>query len=371
MFKISFKLLLYLFSLFIFLEVLSFCILKFKDQATFPNYQYGKSTHYLDINNTFGTWHIPNSSFRHIKNCYNVRYDFNSIGARDDEFENNDINSIFAIGDSYLEGYGLNKEDLITNKIEKIINQNILNFGTSGYFGTTNARLLYDYYGKNYKHSLILHVVSIPSDFEDDNYGLNKTLKTTQNRYRPYLINHKGNYIIEYSNKNLNLDNNKKINLKDLLGSYTNFYHLLRLLKSYYNYSKISKEPKKNLKKTTNHYEDYNPEVLKIMKENFLHIKEESLKNNAKYMIILLPDYNTVVSNLDKVETKLSSQLSSYSKMHNIYFLDTMKKIKSNKIDINKLYYTNEKDYDCDSHITPYGSNMYSEIISNFLLKIN
>ena len=71
------------------------------------------------------------------------------------------------------------------------------------------------------------------------------------------------------------------------------------------------------------------------------------------------------------METKLSNHLSSFSKIHDIYFLDTMNEITSNKIDLDGLYYTNEKDYDCDSHITPHGSKIYSKIISNFLLKIN
>ena len=75
---------LYSFLILLFVELLSYFFLTIKDDTTFPNYNFGKRTHYLDIDEKFGAWHIPNSKYKHnySNNFSNFYFFFEEIFRR-------------------------------------------------------------------------------------------------------------------------------------------------------------------------------------------------------------------------------------------------------------------------------------------------
>ncbi|RFS13529.1 SGNH/GDSL hydrolase family protein [Emticicia sp. C21] len=144
---------------------------------------------FVDNDKAFGAWHYPNATTRHIGPCWNVEYQFNSYGARDDEKQKeSDKKRILFLGDSFIEGYGIEKDKRLSNLVEKNMDVECLNFGTSGSFGTTQMRLLYETKAKDFSHNAVVLSFFPFNDFLDDNYEFGKSFFYTQNRYRPYLV---------------------------------------------------------------------------------------------------------------------------------------------------------------------------------------
>lgn len=97
-------------------------------------------------NSDWGAWHKNNSSDKYSKPCFSVNYKSNEVGARDSSFnsQKSGRKQYLLIGDSFAEGEGINKTDTAEYLIEKILNIDVLNFGTSGNFGPLQYALIYD-----------------------------------------------------------------------------------------------------------------------------------------------------------------------------------------------------------------------------------
>lgn len=356
----------YLLLVFMFIELLSLIFLKNKDDTTLPNYNLTSRNHYLDNNEIYGVWHIPNSNFKHKKNCFNVNYIFNSIGARDSEFLNEEENRIFLLGDSYVEGYGVKTQNKLDVLLENLTSYNILNFGTSGHFGTTQERLLYEFYSTKFDHDIILQVITVANDFEDDDFIFNKNNAGTKDRYRPYLIKNEEAYELFYTGEISHFYENLENQIKMISSNFTHTYHFIKYLRSLY----LSKQNKKSKPIKINYYQNYKEEILDIFFFNFDKINEIAKKNNRKYMIILAPDFYHLNINEKLKETKLSQNIYDYAKKNEIEFLDLMSEIYIQNLDIEKMFYNNSK-IDCDSHPNKYGVQVFGDIINKSLREKN
>jgi len=83
-----------------------------------------------------GAWHERNFKVRHTKKCFDVEYKTNEIWVRDDSFlVSNNNNNIILLGDSFAEGYGVEKDNMFEKKIEKLTKRKTLNFSSSKDFG--------------------------------------------------------------------------------------------------------------------------------------------------------------------------------------------------------------------------------------------
>ena len=100
-----------------------------------------------------GAWHKPNFNDKQTKSCFNVIYKSNNIGARDTvDYDNSFSNeSIIALGDSFIEGYGLNQTDTLPYILEKTLNRKVFNLGSSYDVGPLQYYLIY----KNIGHNLL------------------------------------------------------------------------------------------------------------------------------------------------------------------------------------------------------------------------
>ena len=361
-----FYLLSYVLILTIFFEVLSFIYIKFNRDLGSPSYNFTQRTHYLDINKRYGPWHIPNTSFRHKTECFDVNYKFNSIGARDDEFLKNEYGkkTIFLLGDSYAEGYGLKVSNTFDRILTNKLKTNILNFGVSGHFGTTQARILYDNFQNKYEHGYVLHIISVATDFEDDDYEFWVKNINTKKRYRPYLIKKNNNYEIIYTGKFNDSNSISELNLKSFLANFTNTFYVLKKLKktiSSFGNKKLEKDP-------INYYEEYDEDILDIFKFNLKKINKTIKENNRKYILVTMPDFYHLKKNTTK-QPKLDQELLNFAKKENIIFIDLYAEIKKKNIDIQKLFNNNDI-FDCDGHPNSNGSFIISELIYSKLKDI-
>ena len=351
----------------ILIELLSFIFIIQLNITSRPNFINQSRHHYGDYNKDFGAWHLPNKSLVHKKSCFEVIYNTNSYGAVDIERDLIGKNRSVVIGDSIVEGYGIEQNNRFSNILENKLNIPHLNFGTSGHFGTTQYNLLYSNLASKFKHSKVLIFITAANDFEDDSYPFGKIIH--KDRYRPYFIKEGDNYKLIYTNRLKNSSFTEK--MKNYSSNFTHTYHLLRYLKSRITTKQIqsaSKEVKKEIKEVTtikeniqrySFYNVFNQDGLDLIKFNLLSIKKKAEENNAKLYVILLPtkpDLDIYFENKKKIP-KLTTELKNFSKENNIKFIDILTSLSIRKEETEKLFFT------CDGHPNEFANKLIANIL--------
>ncbi len=83
----------------------------------------------------FGVWHEPNAETVHERACFRVRYATNSVGARDAERSlDADAPRVVVLGDSFLEGWGVARDERLSERLESGTGFEHLNFAMA-HFG--------------------------------------------------------------------------------------------------------------------------------------------------------------------------------------------------------------------------------------------
>src|SRR5664279_2030984 len=137
-----------------------------------------------DIDSIWGSWHYK-EPFQRKDNCLNFDYQINSSVARDIERikKDPDTNRVLVLGDSFLEGYGMDEKARLTNQLELSTNRKFLNFACQD-FGTTQEFLVYQHLGIQFDHSTLLIGIFPFNDFEDNDTSLH--MNPYYKRFRPY-----------------------------------------------------------------------------------------------------------------------------------------------------------------------------------------
>ena len=148
-------------------------------QARVPSYslQDNAVSFWGDLSPDFGVWHPANTRYRHQKACFDVVYESNSYGARDVErTRESSERRVVVLGDSFMEGYGVESAERVSNLLETATGVPHLNFGTSGDAGPTHAFALYRALASEFEHDAVLAAILPENDFDDD--------EPSRNRYR-------------------------------------------------------------------------------------------------------------------------------------------------------------------------------------------
>jgi hypothetical protein len=152
-----------------------------------------------DSNPDFGVWHPADSAYRHRKSCFDVIYRSNSQGMRDAERPLlADAPRVAVLGDSFVEGYGVEQHYRFTDRLEARTGVPHLNFGTSGNFGLTQSWLLYKSFAGRFRHDAVILAILPDNDFSDDDFAGAK--RSFPDRYRPYLVGAYPDYALQYTN---------------------------------------------------------------------------------------------------------------------------------------------------------------------------
>ena len=184
---------------FVFIEVLSLLFTKMKILKFYnvPTYTLEKKENWFSKDKDLGVWHKKNFSFTEKTSCYKVKYKSNDVGARSEinYLKLGNDKNVFIIGDSFVEGYGVNNKEVFSELVTKNTAKTGLNFGTSGHFGPVQYYLVYKKF-----HSLIPHdeliIFFLPANDFLDNSTRNPLYKSKI--YRPYFEKVNGNFRIFY-----------------------------------------------------------------------------------------------------------------------------------------------------------------------------
>jgi hypothetical protein len=162
--------------------------------ARVPTYSLGNSAESFwgDLHSEFGVWHPSNTRYRHQKACFDVEYTSNDYGARDVEREiTSDLPRVVVLGDSFMEGYGVEMEDRMSNVLEQMTGLPHLNFGTSGNAGSTHAFAIYRGLASKFRHDAVIAAILPENDFDDD--------VPKPDRYQAYWHGSSPDYELRYS----------------------------------------------------------------------------------------------------------------------------------------------------------------------------
>ena len=160
-----------------------------RDGTVYQDIAYGRSER-----EKWGAWHASNSLVRHSKSCFDITMSFNEIGARDESFSDVPPSSLFLLGDSFAEGFGVRREEMSEFLIQENLDLSVLNFGASGSFGPLQQLLIYNEYNDLPHQGVIIYLLPA-NDFTDNDVDAWRTVDQT--RYRPY-FNPEGDPLIPY-----------------------------------------------------------------------------------------------------------------------------------------------------------------------------
>ena len=344
-----------------------------------PHYSFKMKNglNWLNEKEVWGAWHKPNYKDKHLKICsdnsilFDVSYSSNNIGARDDNDyfidDNQKDNSIF-IGDSMVEGYGINYEETFINILEKSLKNNILNFSTSGNFGPVQYFLIYDNLAKQFEHDKVVVFFTARNDYRDNSIS---RINSYPGRYRPYIKKVDSSFEIIYP------ENSKKKNDFKLYSDNKFYNASIKFLVSF----TFSVNTIKTLKLIFSNNEEVNKKNLdsKEIKTNrgyfannkididgaFFYIEKlfKSAYGKKKY-IVLIPDENDL------------RRINNNEDYKNLYWYLKLETI-SKKLDINiidlaptlKNFKNNEIFFRCDPHLSPNGNKIISDILLNQIFK--
>jgi hypothetical protein len=135
----------------------------------------------------WGHWGIPSTTSRLVSECYNVEYKFNSAGARDREREIKSPKRWIVLGDSVLEGWGIEEKERVTDILEQELGWEFANFANEG-FGPLNYLLIYKLLAQKFEHYGVIAGFTPYNDFSDGDAESARANNDKDDTYWPWWI---------------------------------------------------------------------------------------------------------------------------------------------------------------------------------------
>ncbi len=308
-------------------------LLIFNKSPSYEIHQENKGLQWRVFDKEIGPWHKTFSKDRHIRRCFNVNYQSNNIGARDDvNYDSNYFNeAAILVGDSFAEGFGVNLEDTFAKIVQKLSNKKIINLGAGGSNPANNLKR-FEKFTKNENYAEIIYFLLPENDFmsAEDDILLNNML---------------------YKQDKISKKNNKRSFKENLVlygSTYFYSYNLLRTVKfliyegnSFYTNNSYQFNNKKAIDQTLN-------DVF-----NLLSIKEK------KKTLIIIPTRGDMTYQKHKAKNSYKElywykKLSNRSKNNNVKLIDLM--------DFSNLGIQYRYFHDCDPHWNKYGNEFAAKI---------
>jgi hypothetical protein len=330
-----------------------------------PSYSIANITPFwMDMDPNFGVWRPANSQYRHLKSCFDITYRTNSHGMRDAERPlKTQGPRVVVLGDSFIEGYGVARQDRLTNILERRTGIPHLNFGTSGNFGLTQSLLLYKTLASRFDHDAVIISVLPDNDFSDDDPGKAETI--FHDRYRPYLAGTYPNYELFYSNPNI-IKTHLREYSKYVEVAFNEFSYTVRAYSYFKNYFKMRKRRNAHSgrgamadgRPVRSEYFDFTSEEFDRMRYAIEQIV--ALAAPRPVLVISIPrrsDYRRAGSEPGKAP--LTRRLEALSKTANYTYLDLLEYSRGRN-DLDRLFHS------CDPHWSPAGHAMAAAAVGEW-----
>ena len=336
-----------------------------------PGYFYPSGDKWRTETMPWGSWHKPNFRDRHRKACFDVEYESNNLGARDNEpyDENLPKNSIILIGDSLAEGMGVELENTFAEVLEKGIGRKVLNFGSAAFFGPVQEEILYRTLASKLPHNEMIYFFLPVNDFtENDRRWWSSRLNKF--RHRPYFRKIKNNeYEVFYPNEKVK--NKFLIDLKSFI-----FYRVQMSLIQYTYTANTLKTINRLYAKFTKKKDMVNPALASGYGYFFddheaidgsLYFSKKLLSeasNLERRLIVIIPtqiDLDNMYNGKNYKNLKWYLDLKRISSQTNSILFDLADHLKEE--DWEKMVHT------CDGHWSIYGNSIIAKLIKKNFFK--
>ncbi len=303
-----------------------------------------------DIDRNFGVWHYKNNTYRHKASCFDVTYTTNSYGARDKERElQSQQKRVVVIGDSMIEGVGVNDQKRMTNILEAETGTEHLNFGTSGHFGPVQYYLLYKHLASKFSHDAVIIGLLPDNDFQDGDYDY--WMKYRPNRYRPYFVGKYPDLTLIYPEKSVGIFHD----LFEFLSDYTYTFNALDFIRDKYVYKLPKKRPKAA---AYSGYYDFTEKQLEVVLYSLTKIRE--LSAGKKVFLVVIPRLTDLQRFKQEGPPPLSDKLNAFCRSADITCIDLL----GYMADLHPAW--SDYYHACDGHWSEYGN----EVVARHLLKM-
>lgn len=327
---------------------------------------------HADINSHWGIWRKNNSRHRHKSECFDVSYSSNSYGANDKERQltTNDLNRVIVLGDSFVEGFGVNYEDRMTSIMEYETGIEYLNFSTMGDFGTIQAWLMYKNLASRFTHNTVIMCILPYNDFTDNSYEMGKRLY--RDRYRPYLIGNYPNYELIYYKSSIEESRghpSRQSYLKGILREFTYTYNVVGYLLIASRYEDIQKvstttsfaEPKPSnsppIQLVSSKYYEFSEQDFNLLKYTIEQVQKDA--GNRDLIVCTIPLLQDIKRFGQSGEAPLTRRLKDLSDRINFQYIDLLPYMHDHTSDWRRYFHT------CDGHWNEYGNR----VVAEFLIK--
>lgn len=346
------------------LELSSFLYIKYiNPNIPLPTYSMvnAGSKFWVEIDEHFGVWHKPGSSYLHNKSCFVVKYQANAMGMRDKERSLASSSPRVAIlGDSFIEGWGNASPDRLSDRLEKALGTEVLNFGTSGGFGTVQEWLQYKHFVSRFSHDVVILGVLPHNDFNDNSYAMAVQQKSTA--YRPYLVGQYPDYKLVYTANHLPDYNKGTPWLKSFdftLREWSSFYRLMRYLGSFRirNYKLVphwQAEFDDTGKPDHSYYYDFAEADWQVMRYTIEQLVAEA--KGKKVIVFTIPVHSDFLRYKGE-EPPLSEKLRQLSEQKNFVYVDMLKEMSQRGLNAHDLFFV------CDNHWGAFGNEVAAGIL--------
>ena len=367
----------------LFLEIASFFVLIFglvpdlysQRGITAPKHIYNQGIKWRTEEQDWGGWHRKNFKDKHTKSCFNVEYESNNFGARDSVDYHKDFpnNSIIALGDSFIEGYGLNHNDTFSFNLEKISGRKVYNLGTALNTGPLQYYLIYKNFAKLLNHDTVVIGFLPANDFYDNDIDTvrykDKKVSIDPKRRRPYYdtTNSKDNYPILYPNNSKKRSKLGRYGIKNLIAGQSIRINLVRLYKNI-----ILIKNFKVSETIPSYYDSWSIEQQDAALHYIKKLYYESRKNKVKKFIVLgIPNQNDFskpqILNNNRIIPRWEKLFIDFQKENQGFiFVDGFKIDKSFLNEDDKKNISNYLFLKCDGHWTKEASKVYSNLINSY-----
>ena len=320
--------------------------------------------HAIDTLYPWCTWHPKNNKYRQQLDCIDEVQAYNSMGARGPLPKADDSNSIFFIGDSFVEGFGLHDDSTISERVGRVLDRPRVNLGTSGNFGSTQMSLVYKHFAKRLPHSEAVVFLYLGNDFVDNNADLHRS-----GRYRPYrVVSGDSSEIIykgDVGSTTYSWDAFNQLKARGFRRHYlsqdeSTLNKLSRItysrcLVSYLLFRMSSSTPPEL---------NYSAQDLEILAHDIRDMIETAKSKGATITFTNLPsqvllrktvDPNGDGKEFDKAYSKLENEINKMVEASGGNFVSFYEHVKKNSFDREKMFFT------CDAHFSNYGESLLAE----------
>ena len=350
------------------IELVCFIFIKTKFKAAhFPQfsfqYNYDKYDFTIaELSPQWGTWHYK-ETYTEKKQCFQSIYHINSFGARDKERnKDGDTNRIIFLGDSFIEGYGLNEPERLTDQLEQLTKKEVLNFGC-GYFTPTQEYLLYKDLAAEFTHNTIVIGILPFNDLTEDDTSFHE--KDQFVHYQPFFQGTYPNYHLIYRENDLRrstfnkegyaaIQNATKQSCSRFLKEFSFWYNI-------YQFIKTNKPAVNSNKNIFSGYYDYTKPQLDKLK--FILGKLKEAASGKRIIVVTIPVYNDLLRYKENKGISIADEIEGFCNGNKMEYIDLLPAFADRMKAPSDLYFT------CDGHWNATANKMAAEIILPLLGK--